>query len=151
MGQVVTVCCGDFEVLLSDLYTFGAVFRNALAGGHRDSPDECTKHARQIMLSSAASLIERSHRYAHAPEIHFTSLLARFGDAECEDPRDGLFGFLGVADDMRSHRSEPIDYGREPLEIPLGCLRFLDGKFKTHTACPIDANRPRASLSLVPG
>ena len=44
-------------------------------------------------------------------------LLEKFEGAQCTDPRDGVLGLLGIADDFRDHKIDLVDYARKPVEI----------------------------------
>ena len=136
LAKSVLVCCGALEMDLDRLHDFGEGLRSAIRNCHDENIKYPTS-ASAIIQTAPASLIEvrRSweQRQGSLP-LTLNSFFARFPDALCEDPRDAVFGYLGVVRDLKQYRQQLVDYNLDPLGVLFKVLPYLDGQPSTVSA-----------------
>lgn len=97
-----------------------------------------TDHRADIILNLAAT---RSDMYQGGEAYSLSSLLNTYKNAFCQDPRDKIYGFLGMASD-HVDQTIPVDYRKSLPEVYGDVVRFFNSS-------TIDSERKRIEMLYV--
>jgi hypothetical protein len=67
--------------------------------------------------------LEKQRRGRHGDTGRLEVLLANFSNAQCKEPRDKIYDFLGLAHDCQND-SLPVDYSKSLLDLYSDVVRF---------------------------
>ncbi|KAN0095104.1 Heterokaryon incompatibility protein (HET) domain containing protein [Hyaloscypha variabilis] len=73
--------------------------------------------------------LDEKRRDRHGASNHLQFLLEDFQDAQCQDPRDKIFGFLGLAHDCDDGSIE-VDYSKPLFDLYSEVMNFLCAQFR---------------------
>lgn len=72
--------------------------------------------------SSVAWLFRSRKREALSPTYHIGDVVRRFADMKCQDPRDKIYGFLGLIPEAKR---PVVDYNKSIMEVFLDSVSLL--------------------------
>jgi Heterokaryon incompatibility protein (HET) len=109
-------------------------------GGTVSMREEWKEFVREVEVHANATAglpvkldVQRSRRHGDMNELEH--LLANFADAQCEEPRDKIYGFLGLAHGYQEGRLE-VDYSKSLFDLYVDLMTFH------HLAKPLDVPLP---------